>query len=136
VRTISPNLVWRDVCAAVFTLSLVSWAGPVVRSGGYDGWLVFPLVVVLTALFVCLLATRFPVLFGAFVAGCIVVSVSVDYVRDEWAHPHRSYQELWKIFWQEFSIARLLAWWLFGFALSLIVSLPIYVIRRKHQSAT
>jgi hypothetical protein len=134
MTTISHNTIWRDACAAVCALSLVLWAGTVIRSGGYAGWLIYPLVVIFTALCVCLIARRFPVFFGALVAGCIVVSLSVDYVRDEWGHPYRSYHQLWNIYWQEFSIARLLVYWLFTFALSLIVSLPIYAYRQKHKT--
>jgi hypothetical protein len=125
----------RDILALIASLSLLVWSGPVIRSAGYAGWLLSIPVVIFASLIVCLLATRSPVLFGALVAGCIVLSAQVDYVRCEWAHPHRSLQELWRIFWQVLRPAVFMGTWLVAFALSLIVSLPIYVQRRRQKIA-
>jgi hypothetical protein len=118
----------------LLTLSLVLWSGPVIRSGGYAGWLISIPLVIFMSLAVCLMASRFPVLFGGLVAVCVVLSLQIDYVRFEWAHPHRSPAQLWKIFWQVFRPVDFGVSSLVTFGLSLAVSLPIAFQRRRQTS--
>jgi hypothetical protein len=126
----------RDILAFFISLSLIAWTGPTIRAAGYSGWLLYFPVVIFSSLVVCLVAARFPILFGALASGCIVLSLTTDYVQSEWSHPHRSISDLWRIYWQEFTPFRLLVLWLVAFVLSLVGSVPIFVQRRRIKFTT
>jgi hypothetical protein len=122
----------RDFLAFAITVSLVFWTGPVIQSGGFGGWLLALLFCIVAPLVVCLLALRFVVAFGALASTCIELSVLLTYARSFNAHSTADYwQRFWQVDWRTW--AGMLP---FAVGLSFVVSLPIYIQRRRAQQIT
>jgi hypothetical protein len=131
IQKLLPISKLRNILALLFASSLLIWSGPVLRSAGYAGWLLLIPLIIFSSLIICFVAARFPILFGALVAGLVALSSQMDYVRFEWTHPHRTFEQLWSIFWKVFDPLNFLLASLVSLGLSLTVSLPIYIQRRK-----
>lgn len=119
----------RNALALAVTASLVLWSGSVITSQGYAGWLYMLLFSIFCPLLVCLLAARFSVLFGVLAATSIVVSLVLANARLD--SPQRGHS------WQSFrnGSGTWIEIWLIAVGLSLIVSIPIYVQRKRRNSS-
>lgn len=135
MKKVAISFAARDALALFVTFSLVFWSGPVIQSGGYAGWLIGLLLGLLAPLFVCLLAARFPVLFGALAATCIVLSVLLADARWYSTQTRDATGYYWQHFWKR-GFRGYAIIWLVAVLLSLIVSLPIHAQRRKAQPIT
>ncbi len=110
------------VCSAL--LALAVWSGPMITSGGFGGWLVALFLWLASPAIICLLVPRYPILFGILSTGCTVFSLAVQ--------NSRLYSRSRDIQWEHaFSHpSTLLAIWSFAAAVSLTVSIPVYVHRQ------
>jgi hypothetical protein len=106
--------------------SLAIWAGPIMASAGFGGWLVAVLMWLIAPAFVCILAPRFPVVFGILAAAFSVFSIEVE--------NSRLYSRRREIQWQYlFSDHTAAFFFLFALAavLSLLISIRIQTTRRR-----
>lgn len=108
-------------CALV---ALLVWSGPIMTSGGFAGWLIALLVWLASPAIICPLAPRCPILFGILAAGCTAFSLAVENSRlysssrdIQWSHAFSN-------------VGTLAVVWCIAAALSLLVSIPVYVQRR------
>jgi hypothetical protein len=115
----------RYALAFVALLAITLWSGAVVESAGFSGWLLSLVVWLIAPAVVCLLAPRFPVIFGVLAAACSVFSLAVQnsrlYSRQreiEWSHVLTDRVEL--LF--SFTIAVLL---------SLVISIRVQASRQR-----
>lgn len=83
----------RYALAFLALVAVTLWSGPVIESGGFGGWLVALVVWLIAPAVVCVLAPRFPVVFGVLAAACSVASIAVQnsrlYSRQreiQWSH--------------------------------------------------
>jgi hypothetical protein len=117
----------RNLLAAAIAISALFWSGPVIISGGFAGWLIALFLHILLPLVVCVTAAHQPIAFGLMSAGCISVSILLENAR--WAAEHGHVR-----FWADFSSKDLYTWlviWGIGAFMSLIVSLPLHLQRRR-----
>ena len=90
---------WRTILrcgAAILLIGTVGlYAAPVIRSGGYGGWLLALVGCVVCPFTVALVAGRWHVLFGVLTAGAVQASF---FVNDRWIEPaRRGYGTSWNI---------------------------------------
>jgi len=84
----------RAGAALVLIVVLGAYAAPMIRSGGYGGWVVAAVACVVCPFVVALVAGRWHVPFGLLTTGAIVASFVI---RDHWIDPaHRGYDLGWK----------------------------------------
>ena len=115
-----PASVVRNSLALGFILATLVWAGSVIISGGFAGWLVFLLTSLLVPLVVCVLATRWSIAAGIVASTCILLSLWTTHLGSRYRPPG----EVWEG-WQLYAVA-----WLVAVGLSLIWSIPIHMRRR------
>jgi len=119
----------RNTISILGALSLLFWTGPLIRSGGYSGWLLAILLCILATLVICIIAARFSVAYGVFTATCITCSLLVSDARSEIG---RGNTEYWSEFWQN-EFASYSVTWLVATVVSLLISVPIQICRRNIQ---
>ena len=124
-----PNkLRWlRDFFALAIAASLLLWSGPLIINAGFSAWLVALLFAVVAPLAVCLVASRWSIALGFLTATCIAVSILLENAR--WSLDHGN-TWFWQDFWAK-EIGRWLSLWAIAVGLSLIVSVPIQLGRRR-----
>jgi hypothetical protein len=121
-------LALREVVAFSLSTSLFFWAGSVITSGGYGGWLIAIVFWIGASLIVCLISPRFPVFFGILTTTSVDLSLIFENARWSQGHGNNNY---WQYFWSN-ELKIYVVVWIISVLLSLIVSVPIY-FRRPHD---
>lgn len=125
-----PHSRWlRDLFALAIAVSLLFWSGPVIISAGFSGWLVALFISTAAPLTVCLMASRWCIALGILTATCIAASILLE--NAHWSLDHGDTRS-WANFWAEEIGLNLLIWGIAA-GLSLIVSVPIHLGRRRAQ---
>ena len=117
----------RNITAFVIAITTFFWAGRTILYGGYAGWLIAFFLWLIAPLVVSLVAKKYVVVLAAITNISILLSSFREDAR-HWA----SSSDFWDMFWRRdvyaFAVVILIA-----ISFSLIVSIPIYLLRRKTE---
>ncbi len=121
--------IFRNVAALILIVTTFFWSGRVIQNGGYAGWLIAFFLWIIAPLVVCLLATKYIVIYGALINSCILLSS----FREDARYYTRS-EDFWNMFWRR-DIYTLLTALAISIAFSLLISIPIVLQRRKNKKS-
>lgn len=117
----------RNLAAIALITMSFAWSGQVIQGAGFSGWLVALFLGVVFPLVVCVLASRWEVVFGLLAATSLAISTLVHhpmfrgdiFAADAWEHLWQRDAGVWLFIWGVLA------------TLSLAVSVPLAVRRRR-----
>ena len=127
ILNIPHSTIIRNITAFVIAVTTFFWAGKMMQSQGYGGFLLAFFLLIVVPLIVCLIATRYVVFYGIVTNICIVLSL----VRED-ARYYAHSAEFWDSFWRR-DVYFLLIIILFAITVSLPVSISVYLEKRKAE---
>lgn len=122
----------RDLVAVAVALSCLVWCGPVIQAGGYGGYVVALLLGAVVPFVVALVSAQRPVLCGALVATCIVLSTLAHHPR---FRTGLTEARSWDGFWERDAETWALVWAV-QLGLALGVTVPLALLREPIRDGT